>query len=390
VAIPFDEPGPFSQAPPGLFERALHLRHGKNPERLRRAVFVVVVTWLPLILLAIADDVVRGSVRSRDLMMHLAVHARFLVAAPLFILAEVSWVSELRKIAQHFLTTGLIRAPERARFSDIIESTRRLGSSRVAEGVVWLASCLTVFGLWQVSKVHMLPAWHTDVRESMVSLSWAGYWHVFVSLPLLLALVFGWMWRIVLWTRFLFLVARLDLCLLPSHPDQAGGLRFVGYSARSLSVLGFAFGTLAAGAVGAHVMSGADALQVLLKPLIGIVVFMLGLAVLPLLVFASRLISAMRAGLFEYGALAGKVGQDFRRKWVAPGRLPEQPLEANDFSADTDLNQIVEKVYAIKPVPVHLPSLIALAGVTALPFLPVLAMRVPPEVLLNAVAKVLL
>jgi hypothetical protein len=72
---------------------------------------------------------------------------------------------------------------------------------------------------------------------------------VLVSVPLLLLLLLGWLWRVLLWWRFLWLTARLDLRLIPGHPDLAGGLMFVGSSLRSFWLLSFALGAIAAGTV---------------------------------------------------------------------------------------------------------------------------------------------
>ena len=60
-------------------------------------------------------------------------------------------------------------------------------------------------------------------------------------LPLLL-LGLGWLWRLYLWGRFLWQLSRLDLRLVPAHPDQTAGLKFVGYAVRAFALLGFAWG----------------------------------------------------------------------------------------------------------------------------------------------------
>lgn len=52
-------------------------------------------------------------------------------------------------------------------------------------------------------------------------------------------LLLGWLWRILIWGLFLFRVSRLDLQLVPTHPDLVGGLQFVGESLRAFLPVSF-------------------------------------------------------------------------------------------------------------------------------------------------------
>src|SRR5678816_2098615 len=91
-----------------------------------------------------------------------------------------------------------------------------------------------------------IPLWH-KAGDGGRGYSWAGWWHVLVSAPVALVLLLGWLWRILIWGLFLFRVSRLDLQLVPTHPDLLGGLQFVGLSLRAFLLLSFAISTSAAG-----------------------------------------------------------------------------------------------------------------------------------------------
>ena len=56
-----------------------------------------------------------------------------------------------------------------------------------------------------------IPAWQVSGRGANASLGLAGWWQVLVSLPLLLVLMIGWLWRLLLWARFPWLISRFDL-----------------------------------------------------------------------------------------------------------------------------------------------------------------------------------
>ena len=46
--------------------------------------------------------------------------------------------------------------------------------------------------------------------------------------PIFQFLLLRWYFRVFIWTRFLWQVSRIDLKLVPTHPDRVGGLGFLG------------------------------------------------------------------------------------------------------------------------------------------------------------------
>jgi hypothetical protein len=230
-----------------------------------------------------------------------------------------------------------------------------------------------------------LPAWHRAGN----SYSAAGWWHSLISLPILLGFFLGWMWRLFLWMRFLRLMSRLDLHLVASHPDKAAGLRFVGYSARTWSILGLVLGTVVAGTVANRVGSLTD-LIAYKYAIVGVTAFAVLLFSAPLAVFTRNLSKTWRRGVFEYGALADEFGRQFESRWLArEAGANEGILERPDFSAATDLYQVVDRVHEMRLLPVDLPSVGVLAIATLLPFVPVVLMNVPFDVIVSTLASLL-
>jgi hypothetical protein len=72
-----------------------------------------------------------------------------------------------------------------------------------------------------------------------MQLTLTGWWYAFVSVPVYQFLLVRWYYRIAIWMRFLWQVSRIELRLIPTHPDRLGGLGF-------LPGVTVAFGTLAA------------------------------------------------------------------------------------------------------------------------------------------------
>jgi hypothetical protein len=206
----------------------------------------------------------------------------------------------------------------------------------------------------------------------------------------ILLLLLGWVWRLCLWSRFLWLVSRLDLRLIPAHPDHAAGLIFVGHSLRALSVLALALGTILAGGAAHNLLRHAGSLFAHTFIVAGAVAFVVALFSAPLLVFSGRLVREWQRGVFAYGALASDIGRRFERKWFGPGAPANNDnLAAPDFSATTDLYQMVSNVYEMRFVPVDLTSVTLLIGAMLLPFVPVLPLAMPMSDIINAVKGML-
>jgi hypothetical protein len=212
-----------------------------------------------------------------------------------------------------------------------------------------------------------------------------------VSVPLLLLLLWGWLWRLLLWWRFLALMARLDLRLVPAHPDQAGGLKFVSASIRGYRLLAFAIGAIVAGTQMNLTLKAGQAPLDFKNAAIGVAVFVAVLAVGPLLVFFSNLHGLKHRGILEYGALGRDVGAEFERRWLDRAARPDgSALESSEFSAMTDLYQVVANVYEVKPLPFGWRDLISLLVAGLLPFVPVALMAVPLKDIVGALTKLLL
>ena len=380
----------FDGGPPRRLETALRWIKPDQPAVLGRAALVSLLAWLPLVLLAAMQSFALGEDKLTDLLLDFAVHARFLVAAPLFIVAESFALSILGRTARHFVEADLIRASDRPRFDLIAANTRRLLDSKVVDILVILLAYSTAFILIRVIAPERIPQWHMLTKEYF-SFSWAGWWHILVSIPLFSILLFGWLWRLLLWNVFLWRVSRLDLHLVPVHPDLCGGLQFVGASLRAFPLLSFALGAVVAGGVANsvvhHGMHLIDFKYIIATLLAAILIFF----VAPLMVFTRRILQARRRGIFEYGALAGAVGRQLERKWLGrESNVDEAALDVQHFSATTDLYQVVSNVYQIKNVPLDLQDLIAVVVAVLLPFLPILLFEIPLNVILPDLVKLLL
>jgi hypothetical protein len=378
----------FDGGPPLRLEKAIGLVKPNQRRSVQRALFAVLIVWAPLFVLSAIESLVLEENKLSSLIGDLTVLSRYLIVVPLFILAEEGTIFRLGQIARHFIDAGVITAADRSRFDGIVAQARRLLDSVLVEALVVALAYLAMIILMRVFPDQDIPFWH-KAGDGGRGYSWAGWWHVLVSAPVALVLLLGWLWRIFIWGLFLFRVSRLDLQLVPAHPDLAGGLQFIGLSVRAFLLLSFAISTSVAGGVAQRVLYTGTSFFSFIYVIVAVVILSLVLFVGPLLVFGGKLVEARRRGILHYGGLAEAVGRQLEREWLDDRKNVEGALEVQHFSAATDLYQVVSNVYQMKPFPIDTQDLIALIVVTLLPFLPALLFEIPLNEILSDLVKVM-
>src|SRR3990172_5409036 len=127
-----------------LYQLFLRARMAQPPLDLlrRRLVGIPLFAWAPLLLLSALEGQAFGGVRV-PFLWDIEAHARFLVALPLLIAAEVIVHERLGPAVRQFLERGVVRKEGRPRLEAAIASTLRLRNSVLAE-LFLLAFVLTV------------------------------------------------------------------------------------------------------------------------------------------------------------------------------------------------------------------------------------------------------
>jgi hypothetical protein len=383
-ADPFDA-GPYARLPfvPRLWPSST------GPGARRRALLASAVAWVPLLLLAAAEGLVFSGEPRESFLLDVSAHARYLVGLPILVLAEPWCLPRLGAIARQFGRSGVVVGEDRVRLEALVTTARRWlahrGIQAVLVGVAYAATLL-------MSRILYPRGPSTWIAPGAGDLSLAGAWRVLVSQPLFLALVAGWLWRAAVWAWFLWGVSRLALRLVPSHPDLAGGLRFVSDSMAAFAPVALAFACPVSGTVASDMLFGGPERS--LSPVVVLAVT-IALSVClftgPLLSFVGPLRRARLRGVLEYGGLAGALGSRLEERWIHSGRRVDgDALAVPDFSATTDLYSIAGNVRRMALVPLGLRDLLVVAVATLLPFLPLVLLRVPLEEVLRGLATLFL
>ena len=123
---------------------------------------------------------------------------------------------------------------DKPRFEAAIASASRLRDSVLAEvlliAFVYLVGVTVIWRHYAMLPTATCYATRLPVRAR---LTLAGVWYGYVSVPILQFLLFRWYYRIFIWTRLLWQVSRIELSLVPTHPDRAGGVGFLALTPRA-------------------------------------------------------------------------------------------------------------------------------------------------------------
>jgi hypothetical protein len=370
--------------------RGAHLTRDALDLVRRRIIVIPLFAWLPLLILSALGRHAWGDAVRVPFLADIEVHVRFLVVVPLLIVAELVVHQRMRPVVRQFLERGLIVTTSRARFDAAFTSALRLRNSVAAEvlliAFVYLAGVLYV---WPNFIALHVPTWYAVPAGGDRRLFLAGWWFVYVSLPLFQFLLFRWYFRLFIWIRFLWQVARCELSLAPSHPDHAGGLGFLSSTVIAFAPLLAAHGAALAGLMADQIFFGGAKLLDF-KVEVGVLVAFLLLVVLgPLLLFVPHLSAARRVGLREYGILAQRYVREFDSKWLRGGAPAGEPLVGSaDIQSLADLGNSFEIVRNMSLVPFTRNTVLQLGVITLLPVAPLLLTVVPLEELLKQLLRV--
>ena len=360
----------------------------------RRLVVTLLLTWLPLLILSMAEGSAWGGAGREvaiPFLLDIETHLRFLVAVPLLIVAELVVHQRMRPLVQQFIDRGLITEETCPRFDAAIWSAMRLRNSVAAE--LLLIAIVYVVGvgiIWRTQVALSLTSWYGVGVDNVLRPTLAGWWMGLVSLPIFQFLLLRWCFRLFIWTRFLWQVSRLKLSLVHTHPDRCGGLGFLSSICYAFSPILMAQGTLLAGLIANRIFFNGATLPEFKVEIAALVALMVFLVLVPLLIFAPQLEATKRAAILAYGTFAQRYAREFDEKWIRGGAPAGEPLLGSaDIQSMADLINTFEVVKGMRLAPVTFRAALKLAITTALPLLPLTLTMISLDQLLDQMLKLL-
>jgi hypothetical protein len=358
----------------------------------RRTIVIALFAWLPLLALSALEGEALGGSAHVPFLRDVEVHVRFLLALPLLVVAELVVHQRMRFVVKQFQERRLIPAGSMQRFEAAIGSAMRMRNSVVAE--VLLIAVVYLVGVSLVWRHYMdlgAATWYAVPTAEGPKLTLGGMWYGYVSLPLFQFLLLRWYYRMFIWTRFLWQVSRLELNLIPTHPDRVGGLGFLAGTAFAFIPLAAAHGAMLAGLIANRIFYTGAGLFDFKAEVVLVLVLLLCLVFGPLLLMAGRLAETKRTGMREYGTLAERYVRGFDDKWLRGGAPADEPfVGSGDIQSLADLGNSYEVVRTMRLAPVTRDAVLQLAGATLAPVVPLALTLMSLEELLKKLAGVLL
>lgn len=362
------------------WQRALRIAPRQGLGVVRRAVFFALFAWLPLVIWAALNQRLVDAGSGEPLLVHYGIHVRCLVAIPLFILAEAMAAGVIRKIVRQFRLSGIVTDAQRATFCKVLSDTARLRDSSLP----WIF-VIGVAIAWTLGSPVQSDAHEMSWAAAGGDFGFGGWWFLFVARPLFVVLALGWLWRIVLVIVLFQRLARLELALVPSHPDRTGGLGFVRKLPAAFFLVTLAISAVLASRWMHDVLFHDHSLAAYKLPLAAFVALWSALLLAPLLMLVPRLAAMKRCALLDYGRLIGEHGRLVHRRWILGETIPpNELLDAPELGPVADTAAIFEAIDKVRPLPVGKNTVAMMLVPVALPMLFVVAQQIPlREVLLK-------
>jgi len=359
----------------GLLER-IRLGRRKFPRLILRAILPALLVWLPLLLLDAADS---GG-RAVPLIKDFSFHVRFLFIVPLLILIGPPIDIQTRMVALRFASNEMIPPENKGRFVAAVWEANHLIRA-------WWVLVLAILGTFAVvaqpliagSELHGLSEGFAAFRQ----LSVGGWWYLLGStIPVFLYV--RWTWRYIVWTWFLFRVSRLDLKLVPAHPDRSAGLGFVGIGHTMFAFVGMALSASIAAAAATRIVEFGETVMSYKFVLAAVLVVLVGIGAIPLLVFVPDLAKARRIGLLRHSQFSTGFIKLLDRKADEQGAAA---IEGNDIQSLADLGGSFERIEGMRMMPIDPRGVKTFLLAIAIPLVLLVLTTVPTQQLVELLKK---
>ncbi len=351
----------------------------------RRALFFALFAWLPLGAWALLRGHALPDGASEPLLFHFGVNMRCLFAIPLLVLAEGMALKATVDIATLFVRNRIVQTHQHAAFMDLMHQAARRRDASLPWIMVGTLSLVWIMADPVDADAHGM-SWALEQGQ----LGFGGWWFAYVARPLYIALLVGWLWRILLAFRFFLGISRLELSLVPTHPDGVAGLGFLEYYPRAYALVGLSISSVIAAGWAHDVVYHAQDVHALFKFVGALIVAWLIVLLLPLMVFCPQLIAAKRRAKEEYGRLVGEHGRLVRERWIrnTPVADPEL-LDAPGIGPVADANAMYSAVTAMRAFPLDKAGLVSVVLPVMLPMIVVFALQIPLKDMLLKLLKAL-
>jgi hypothetical protein len=365
--------GPFYRA-----QRALKLLRPNHWNLGRRISILIVITWLPLLVLTALLNFKGLDSLLRDY----RVYARLLIAVPALLFGELLMETRVRAVFTHIRRAGLLEGPDMEYMDGVIATLVRLRDSFLPELTI-LVLLIIRTKLSYKGFVDPTP-WLARGAGANLQLNAAGWYAILVSASIFQFLLGVSLWKWLLWVVYAFKLSRRNLKLVPTHPDEHGGMGFLSLTTVGFAPIAFAVSAAIGSTWRYDILHHGAHLTDFKLPTIALVIVVVFVALGPLIFFVPRLAMLRTQGILEYGILGQLHSRDFHEKWILHrGGHEAEFLQALETSTLADYGKAYEKLEQLNPFPANKEDLIPLLLAVAIPAFPVIIAQIPVAIVLS-------
>jgi hypothetical protein len=304
-------------------------------------------------------------------------HVRLLLVIPLLFVCEAVIDPRFTAFAREIVRSQVVPPTTRPALESEIARITRWKDAWLPEALFLLAAVLLGLTTPNANFFAHLSGFTGGSNPSAVSeTTWTSQWYWMVCIPLIRFLFLRWLWRLALWCFFLWRVSRLELRLVPTHPDRAGGLGYLELVHTEFIPLVLAISAAQSASLAQDIALGKMRFDAIYPAIVFVLLVDAVLFLGPLLIFSRKLWNCKVKGLSDYSALAERYVNEFDRKWLGADPAPGEPLLGTaDIQSLADLSNSVSIVRDMRLVPVSPSILMYLVVAALLPLLPLVLFK---------------
>jgi len=364
-----------------------------------RAALLLLITWLPMALMAVVCTPALYSKRieAANFFADFAAYAQFWIGLPLFILAEAIVSIATRSAGLEFAASGVVRTRDLPRLDALHRRFNRLQRQGWSDLICFGLGCaFSIATIW--TEFHHAPAhttWHTFVSDGQRRLTAPGIWEFFVALPVLNYWWLRHIWKVLVWWLYLRVLSRFRLDLVATHPDNTGGIGFISQVQGHFAWIILAYGITNVAATVGYKMAfeGADlSAPPVWGPILGFMVGAPILFLLPLFMFTRQLYRTKRSARRLYRRRVMEQARLFEHALLPKPAAERASMEgAVDLNVMAQFSRLFDACQQMRVVPFDWRSASQIFGSTFGPLasiLPAIHLQGPLSVLLEVVTKI--
>lgn len=351
----------------------------------RRILFWVCLSWLPPLLLVGVGTFVTPERYRMDFLSDLSFHVRNLISIPLLVAFECRIQREFRGVLGAVTSRRMFRHQTSATLKKISEQIQSLQASIAVDLLLVLLSFAMVSGRLHLDLPAHVSSWRTSDSLCFVLAQLWGRW---ISMTAYYFIVFGWVWRFLVWSYFLLQLALRNPSLKSLHPDRVGGLAFLLRYHKMFGLVALSVSSVVSANIAVSVLYGDIPIGEFFDALLFyLCIYNLVLAI-PLFVFTPVLVKSRNHGLIRYARFGSSYADEFDQRWLShANENTKRILGVPDIQSLNDLHGSYRSQAQMRISLMDMRTLVVNTVFIVAPLLPLVLFKLPVQDLMLMIAK---